>query len=412
MIRLECDNAKVEHHLRKLLALVEKNGGFLSKSLVIRCQEGNLSLHGKDNSAAGKWLVRLPPACLLPLKQFELTVCGDAFCIASKAAELSAGRLQLLEVFLALLNENGKAKSLRENDPVMLKVDDPELFTRFAEGRVQGSGSVPESHGMDDRQAERLLLITLNKTRALTLPSVGNTVSPGLAFMPVVDFVNHHCLAPGFDHQVEPGGHRRLSLTGFFPFASTMECFVKYSDYDAYDLYFNYGFVEKNTTFVRSVPMEISLPGLGGIKVRASVATVQHTYVPPEMAHLAPYLPAITFDRATRVLEVSFLLIPRQTANPLALRRVLQILLTQFDPTLSQLKCVEYMEMVEEQLLAGNVQFYQSLLDYLEKLEPARRDKSLAKIQAAREMIRVQLSQLANYRIFRHTLKVQGFLKK
>ncbi len=407
MIRLECDSGAVEHHLRSLVDLVEKQGGFLNKRLVIRCQEGNFSLCSKDSSLAGKWIVRLPPSCLLPLKQFELSVSGDAFHVASHASEFSGRRLELLEVFLALLNETGKAASLKATDPGMVQVDDPELHARLAEGRVQGSGQARKGQDPGGRNPEKLLLLALNKTRALVVGKGDSQATPenGLVFMPVIDFVNHHCLAPGFDHQVEPGGHQRLSLQGFFPFPNTMECFAKYSDYDAYDLYLNYGYVERNTIFARSVPVVISLPDLGTIKVRASVATVTHPNLPPRMAHLAPYLPAIAVDHDARVAEVSFLLIPRQTTLPMALREVLDIVFSYLDPSLALTKRMQYLEMAEGQLLSENVKYYKALRDYLDNLELARRDRYGSQIKGATEMIQVQLSLLANYLISLHNLK-------
>ncbi len=402
MIRLECDSGEVERHLGKLAGLIERHGGLLDKRLVIRCRDGNFSLHGKDNSAANRWLARLPPACLLPVKQFELTVAEEGFCIASHTAELSGGRLELLEVFLALLNETGKAASLRESVPAMLKLDDPGLYARLAEGRAQ-----PEAEAKPAGPGQ-LLVDTLVKSRAIAKGIDGHVGEPDVVFMPLIDFANHHPLAPAFGCLIEPGGQHLLALMGFFPVAGTMECFVRYSEYDAYDAFMHYGYVERNACFVRSIPMEIDLPGLGRIKLRASATPVMHKIVPPDMAHLAPFVPKITADREAGVVDVGFLLIPRQSTQPMALRHVLAIVLSQLDPKLTRETGMGYVEMAEEQLLAGNVSYYKGLRDYLDKLEPARRDRYPVLIQAAREMIRVQQAILANYLIFRHTLEKSG----
>ncbi len=396
MVQIISDRGEIKRSLRKLVSLVQRNGGWLDERLIIRCERGGFSAHAKINGAHDNWIIKMPPACLLPTDQFQLNLAGDDIRIQSHTSDLSGGRLDLLEVMLELWNQTGKIVTQKETTFWSMSESDPELFRRLVAGRNTHFYAKLEDSLYAKDQREQLLIkgLLMSRTSGLRLDpaSTGHTQM----LMPVVEFLNHHPLAPPYTYFDNQHKQHELAIKKFCPFPETAECFVRYGFYDAYDLLLNYGYVERNTFFVRSIPMEVSFPGLGTMKVYTSTGQLSNKHLPPEIADLGVFLPQFFINRNTRVADVGYLLIPQETA-PHALRKVLGFIIFHLDSTLPPQKVSDFIEMAEQQVLAENVKFYQDLLEYLQHLDSARKNKHTLQIQSAMEMAGVQLSKLAKY---------------
>lgn len=390
------DHVGITRSLRRLVSLVQKNGGWLDERLIIRYERGGFSVHAKTNGAPSNWIIKIPPSCLLPTDQFQLNLAGDDIRILSHTSDLSGRRLDLLEVVLELWNQSGKIATQKETTFWSLSENDPELFNRVVAGRNTQFYAKLGDHLYAKDQHEQLLIKGFLMSRTSVLNSDLASAERTEMVMPIIELLNHHPLAPPYAYFVNPHKQNQLAIKEFWPLPDTTECFVCYGQYDAYDLLLNYGYVERNTLFIRSIPMEISLPGLGVMRIFTSTGQLNSKNLPPQIADLGVFLPKFFIDRNAGVADVGYLLIPQETA-PYALRRALGFIVFQLDPKLSPKKVSDFIEMAEKQVLSENTKFYRDLLEYLQHLDSTRKNKNALQVQSAREMANVQLSKLANY---------------
>jgi len=396
MVQIICDHVEIERSLRRLASLVQKNDGWLDERLIIRYERGGFSVHAKANGAQSNWIIKMPPSCLLPTDQFQLNLVGDDICIQSHTSELSGRRLDLLDAVLELWNQSGKIVTQKETTFWSLSENDPELFKHLVAGRNTQFYAKLEDHLYAKDQSEHLLIkgFLESRTSGLTLNLASAERTQML--MPIIELLNHHPVAPSYAYFVNQHEQNQLAIKEFCPHPETTECFVRYGHYDAYDLLLNYGYVERNTFFIRSIPMEISFPGLGVMRVFTSTGQLSSKNLPPQIAGLGVFLPKFFIDRNAGVADVGYLLIPQETA-PHALRRVLSFIIFHLDPKLSPKKVADFTEMAEKQVLAENTKFYQDLLEYLQHLDSTGKNKHVLQVRSAREMANVQLSKLAKY---------------
>lgn len=396
MAQIISDRDELKHSMRKLVALVHKNGGWLDERLIIRHEHGGFSVHSKTNGTNGGWIIKLPPACLLPTDQFQLSLDGDDIRIQSHASELSGKRLDLLEIMLELWNQTGKIAAQKQTAFWGISEGDPDLFRLLVAGRnTQFYGKLEGSLYSKD-QHEQLLIKGFLMSRTSGLASGIASSERAQMLMPIIELLNHHPLAPPYAYLSSQNQQNQLAIKEFRASPETTECFVRYGYYDAYDLLLNYGYVERNAFFVRSIPMEISLPGLGMMKIYTSTGQLSNKNLPPQIADLGVFLPQFFINRNAGTADVGYLLIPQDTA-PHALRQVLGFIIYQLDPKLPSVKISEFTEMAERQVLAENARFYRDLLDHLQHLDSARKSRYASQVQSAMEMANVQLLKLAKY---------------
>ena len=71
--------------------------------------------------------------------------------------------------------------------------------------------------------------------------------------MPIIDLLNHHLDAAGFQSSQEAGLDKGLALLNSKPVPGSDECFFRYNKNDALRSYLSYGFLDDSVRFVRSV---------------------------------------------------------------------------------------------------------------------------------------------------------------
>lgn len=118
MTKIISDNKETGETLEKLVSLVLENGGRIDEHVVLKCEDGNLSVHTDSRATNAGPILKLPPECLIPTEAFELTIVDSQLRIDSHAPDLSSARLDLLETMISLFNQTGKLTTHEKNKPV------------------------------------------------------------------------------------------------------------------------------------------------------------------------------------------------------------------------------------------------------------------------------------------------------
>lgn len=290
---------------------------------------------------------------------------------------------QIIDALINLYNLCGKAAMHRRVSPWLLLSEQPELVPVLAEGRDEPVLShLIERLRLGD--ISNIAIDTFLLSRLLRIDKVA-------VLMPVGELVNHSALArPYYFPPSQEGGGVTVHRTQF-PERFGDECFVSYGTFDSLDSWLIYHFIEEHANFMRSVPVEIDLPGAGTIRVHSHIAPADHPRLSPELEDLLPYLPQV-LERAPGRIDISFLLIP--AAQSPALRRVLRWVIDQLSPVNTRVEAL--VEAAERQVLDRNWAYYESFRKHLQSVKLKDPDK-LPVLDSLSSLCALQLARLIEY---------------
>ncbi|GEM_PF-1249853 len=430
MVKFVCDNKDIEKALRRLHKQVVANGGLVYDGLTIGCHKGSFKITCDDKAAAGDRILVLPKNCLLPLDKFTLGLKGNNIVIKAHDKSLSKGQVAMMETMMELYNLTHKVRDQKKIATFSLYYEDRELFDLIL--KSHNRQGIPFLEKMITTDRKLFYLESFLKTRVLGFKEVQkNPAEKGSkkkavpvpvkgepakgekrvqVLMPIIDFLNHHPTATGFftsfktekgpldsDDAAYEGGGDGVAVVKCCPFEGSDEVYVNYGPYDAADTLIHYNYVEKNTAFVRSVPMQIKIPGVCTLLIKAVSGRANFKKLPDKIKDLKFFVPSIKADRARGTAELSALFIPQENA-PRALRRVLALAINQAVTLKNDQQLMEAVRYAEKRVIAENLRYYSELSVYLNLYEPTPATRLIA--ENAKEMARTQLEKIRNYPFF------------
>jgi len=326
MVSIESDDARIGRSLERLLAAARRAGAEFADDLILRCAEGSLSIALPPHSAAER-LIKLPEAALIPVRPFRLFLKADDIVIDAVDAGVSAERRTLMESTLELYNLTGKIAWYRRTAvPLFLHA-----HRQLAGLVARGCDPAMQRMLMDPvpaDAADSFLLTRFLDTRVVKFRE--EPTDPAVYVLaPIVDLMNHHAKGATFQNRAEdPDRSLCVERARSLPLDAS-ECFACYGSYDAMETLLRYNFADESATFLRSIPVVVTLPGVGTITADTGRDRSAGKGLPPALKPIGRYLPKI-LNRQPRYLKVAFLAVPDGSA-PQALRRVLNLLIATLD---------------------------------------------------------------------------------
>lgn len=383
MASIICDSAAVEPLLRKLVDLIIELGGRISADAVIICQNGNLSIEYRAEGDAKTELIFLPEAALVPVSPVSFSLQGDEIAVQAIDEEMDEKRRSLLDLMVQLYNLTGKIGDFRSASPRLCLTQSPDVLQHLLAGRpALNKQPKPDAPEFDAHVVELFI-----KSRTLGY-KFGGTVKKTPVLMPIIDSFNHHPRGAAF-RPVKEGGAKGLAVGVSRPLDGSTECFAHYGLYDALDTYLQYAYVEPNTPFLRSVPCDLEVAGLGRITVQSVAGAKYDGALAEEIRDLRIFMPRVT-PEAPDHLRVSHLIVP-WPARKLALRRVLAEVIKLFDPAQDKDMLVRRVAAAERDLLMQNIAYYQDLGRILDA------HAQNASITALRQLAAIQRARIQTY---------------
>jgi hypothetical protein len=404
MTVFQCDTAEQEKTLRKICDLVRGNGGFIHDDLIIGCRGVELFVHAPDTIAANDIILSLNPKTILPLDMFTLGLDGDDIILKEHDPSLESAQIALMQEMLVLYNLSGKIKDHRENATWMLLLDDPELMAL-----LMHTSELKTQKSVDDlavMSADELCLTTFIRTRQLGLKKENVKETEKDAYhkiiMPLIDFLNHHPSAPGYVLPVDR--EETVLVTKSTPVAGSQECYVSYSRLDGLSSLVSYNYLEPNAPFVQSVPFSIDVAGLCAFEIKYTTHA-KHIELPDAIKDLAFYIPGMSVETGPLTLKIGYLYIPQKSA-PRALRRVLNLILTQVQHQLTPIQIEEFVTGVEAHVIDCNLSFYNDILAHCEHYNDDY--PRIAIIKSLRIMCALQIEKIKNYPFYADSVRFKS----
>jgi len=389
MARIRSDNKEVRKALETLAALVTKEGGVLSDHLTIECQGGNIGLTSDLPRESRDELISIPRSCFLPLSKVEFCLEKDKLAVVSGADSLSKSQQAMLGVMIDLYNLTDKIAKYKAMSPRIVFRGDQELVKQLVAGRAGTSLAQRFFDVIESVNIDNLVIDYFFRTRNFNLEDETRQI------IPFIDFTNHHTLARPFRRDRESGKIAKMALENDKAVPGSDECFARYGLWDPYDTYLMFGFAFRPGGFVRSVPLELDIQGLGNLRIRSVVAgPASADTLGPVNKDLARFFPK-KINKTKQGLSLSNLNIPN-ASSPRALKRTLDIVVDTIVPGLRPAQRQQMTALIEERVLQANVAYYKGLTEYLGQRAPEYPD--CPAFDEARKMARIQLQTLSAYR--------------
>ncbi len=399
MAIIESDNPEIEKELLKLERLISEGGGGLHSDLLIHCQEGNLSLRTKEPMKPGKELVRLSRGVLLPDDQYEVSIKDRAFIVNfPKKSSLSTLQQKLAETMMALYTMTDKV-ALQKQYSFQLSIGPyPGLMDKIAGARQLHEDYLESQRkiekGLKGAALDQFICESFLKTRHLGYSDLIR-ISSVRVLMPVIDFFNHHWLGSAFNigQGVRQGD---LVVENRQPVPESLECYAIYGIMDSLDSLLRYDFIDESAPIVRSVPIELDVPGKGKIIINSLTGAMNKKKLAKEINDLNRYMPIAALNKKENTITASHLLIPTG-GSPMALRRILVILLTKLTgdvPNESFRKA--WLREAELKIMEKNNAYYKEVLEHVKKLIEEKGESP--GLEQLRRVFELQLSKLAQYK--------------
>lgn len=387
MLRFECDNPELTKALARLGTDVSKAGAYFSEKLVLRAMDGDLSFTSTVPGSEPELLMSIPEKAFIPYDGVEFKLNGNNLEIASGAENLSPKILERLETMLSIYNLTNKIKQYKESSPRVVFKDDPEILERLVAARAGTNIAKNTLEILDAKDQEKVIISSFLKTRNFSFGGSKKKI------IPFIDFTNHHTQARPFDQTKDKDGNFVMSLKNSKPIEGENQCFARYGKWDSHDTYLMFGFCMETLGFVRSVPIDIQIEGVGKIIVKTRMGGQFKGNLPPELEPLRPLFPKLVKVNP-REIEASTLLIPNQK-SAMALKRILASLIIEIAPDLEQKALQGHVALAEFQLLRKNIEHYSSLLEFFE----ANREKykSTPAFREAVKMVKIQIQAIEDY---------------
>jgi len=352
-MRVIADDPEFERHLLRLHDIILANGGFVHEECVIVVRNGDLRVEAPRSVPERIELVRVPEALLLPVEDFDLYLEGDEIRIGTPSDSITPVQSELMDSMIAIYNISGKIRDHRVASPSRLFLAEPDVYRRLVMANQFKSREVLPK--------KDFMLHDFLHTRTFSLNAKdGQSGTPVL--MPIIDFLNHHQTAAGFQL-----GKKGLSVVRRSPLEGSDECFVSYSRMDAQIAFFNYGFVDRSSTNAMSVPLTINLPGVAELRVNRFPGAKRKQAAPPALKDIQRFVPRMSLDLERKQGSVSSLPIP-DANSPRALRRVLSAILVNFMRHVPPGEAQTLLDEAERQVIQANRAYYKGVIALVSEL--------------------------------------------
>jgi hypothetical protein len=330
--------------LENLVQLIRDNSGFVHADLTIRGNQQNLSIEAPPSVAQKANIISVPTALFVPPERLGLRLEGDDIVIGTPSNELSPAQIALAEHMIAIYNICEKIKQHRSESPLRLFLEAPQVFRQFAyPGQIKAR---------EDAQKGDVWLEAFLHTRVFGL--IGDDEKSLPVLMPLIDYLNHHHAANGFN--VTEG---RMEISRHSPVLGSDECFVSYSTMDAQAALVVYGFLDTSAQSLFSYPLTVQLTGGATLQVNHRTMA-RPKKVMPAFKNIARFMPIIRPEPQAQRVTLSFLSIPPQIF-PRAMRRVLANAIGAIRPHASEEEIRSLVKEAEAAVIVENRRHYKAV---------------------------------------------------
>lgn len=345
--------------MRHICQLLAKKGAWFNPDLRIHAENGNLSLHGTPGAPRASYM-RVPVALMPQLECFDISSREGKLVAIPNGTPLLNHQQEMMEAMMALYNATDKLRLWGESLP-FVAWDAPKALEYLLSARPSNNNLSRYNELFKAGEQDQLLVDSFLGSRkfginehSLKALGVKDHMTHRHALLPLMDCLNHHLNAEGFNTPLVSG--QPTMRTFHVPDAKTGELFVRYNLYDAVDTTLGYGFMDGACTWLSSVPLTLNI---NGQRLNVQGLSMQlRGPLPAALEDIRAYIPAL-HRKGEREATVTKLMLCME--NPYSLRRVLTYLVYQLGIAHTELVARQQVAELERQLIEKNLQWWSGL---------------------------------------------------
>ncbi len=371
------DNSTTRSLLTELSTLLIEHGAWLHKDLKIVEKDGHLSIHIDKFDSQRKNYMRVPISLMPALEDYRIHLDQGRIKADYQGETPNSVTTKVMELMLELYNATNKLTSWKSCSPFCALHNLPDLWTKLLNVRGNQAKSLHYIDLINQQQFDQLYIDSFLgsrcfnlKTRFLEQENIDDNEDnrdneDQSVLLPLIDFLNHDLAAEPFDINQQ---QKILSMRTYGrPNPESRELFIRYNQYDAVDTFLFYGFVDRNSPWLSSIPLQFNFAGRSFRVVGRSIGCFMKGKLDKAVQDLRLFLPIMRKNNEEDII-LNKLVIPGEKA-PRALRRVLFRVLHQAFPQWGEVQLKNRIQTLENLVVNQNLAYWQSLLGMAEAYE-------------------------------------------
>jgi len=397
-MNVQTNNIALKKEIKGLIDLLIKNGSHVDSGLSIEIsQEGGISLHLRRPPGSSKPLIRLKSEHIIPVAALNTRLRGDSFEIDPDRRLLNPLQIEIGTRMIEIYNAAGKVAQHKAENPWIQCSGTPRLLELLLSSLHPGKAKEEKLsfiRGCQDRLSfDEFVVETFMASRTLARQA-GERGGQETVIMPIADYLDH-------DYRGSPYAFSSTSCSGDMgifcsqPFVWSQECYARYGSYDAVDTFVNYGFIDREVPFVRSIPLEIEIGDRGKLLIDSSVGSSSRgENIPKPLRDIRFLLPNWKRGESGEFM-LSHIFIAAGS-YPHATKRIIRWIIEEMTRDFTDQEFVaKQTAATETKLVDANVAYYEKVLRGLDQDEKA--DSGLK--NRIRQLLEIQLNKLFKYSI-------------
>jgi len=390
---IKTDTPAVKNALQELHDILVKHGSAFHPDLALCFENGNFFTEMTSPCPSGHDIINIPHELLLPTDELHFSFKEDALTISPDMDKVTKEHVEIAKAFIKGLNAADKVKQYKEHCLWLKAKATPEIMAPFIEMRTPHPLLQERINYIQDldgaKSDEDFACWSFMNTRILgQRDGEQNTLKNRC--LPIGDLANHHAHSIKFIFKKNQDGTNIFAILNHQPKIASSECFVSYGVYDAMDMLFTYDYVDEDTPFVRSMPINITLDDLGTINILAYPNIPLDENIPEHLKDLQTFMPHISSGE--NIVEFTHLMIPTGFA-PDSMRRILHEGVKAFiNGRKDDAYIIQLTYQLEKAIIDTNIKHYKDALIHFEKTDADEKLK-----QCLTHLAEVQLNKLYKY---------------
>ena len=320
-------NSELVGLVNELLKYNELLGAKFHPNLRIVETKGELCVKIYHQTNKTEKLLDIPAKCMPLLSDFNFELDAKDNLIATPIAQpTNPDGINTMLLLQKIYNSSDKISHWKNTFPFITLQEFPQFLKQLVAGKPQSSKIQSFCQLMEEKQFDELIIKSFlgsrefgYKQQELMKSGIVSTKESEIGLLSIIDFLNHKI---GSNRYISHNG--RVSVSGL-ACQTTQELFVQYNHYDPLLTYLIYGFVDLDSPYVFSVPIELTLFNRDKLEVFGNTTIIKDDMVPDDLKHLSVYLPEVC-TQPDGIIQVDKIVIPNTSESHL-LREVLTVML-------------------------------------------------------------------------------------
>jgi tetratricopeptide (TPR) repeat protein len=359
-------SVEVVRALEKLKREMESMGAFFHHKMSIVELQDDIKVCFMDETLIEDILMNVPIKCMPLMKDYKFTL--DEYgklVVSAKKHMLNPYAKHIMLLLVSLYNVCDKINKWKLSFPLFALAGHEQLFDKLIQARSDISNYEGYKAGSFECITDNIVIRSFFGSRVMgftenSLRKIGAKTKNmyEFGFIPLVDLINHQMGARPFAIDLKENSLKTFTGIG----QSGREVFVQYNLDDPVITFLTYGFVDKQTNWIYSVPVRLRTKLGLNITINNYVNSIEIEKVPNHLLGIADYLPA-SISRTGKDISVSKLIIPSNNEGTV-MRAVLSYILTSIDleGVYTSAKNLEIeLENLQMQLVDLNVEYWANL---------------------------------------------------